>query len=43
MHTGNTAGNPADNLVDGRLKLGVIAAGELPENRRMQNPSLTKG
>jgi hypothetical protein len=39
----NVTGCPADNTADGRRECGVIAAGNPPENRRTQNPSLSKG
>jgi hypothetical protein len=43
MDFGNAAGNPADSPADSGRHCGVIAAGEPPENRRTQNPSVTKG
>ena len=39
----NVTGCPADNTADGRRECGVIAAGNPPENRRIQKPSLSKG
>jgi hypothetical protein len=40
---GNAAGSPADTPADSGRNCGVIATGEPPENRRTQNPSVTKG
>jgi hypothetical protein len=40
---GNADGDPADIRADGGRYCGVIAAGNPPENRRTQNPSVTKG
>jgi len=40
---GIAACNPADIRVVGGRHCGVIAAGNPPENRRTQNPSLAKG
>src|ERR1017187_2940661 len=43
MDFGNAAGNPADSPAEGGRNGGAIAAEEPPENRRTQNPSVTKG
>jgi hypothetical protein len=43
MNFGNADGDPADIRADGGRYCGVIAAENPPEDRRTQNPSLTKG